>query len=140
MHLNTTPPEAAITIDGKMDETCQSPCESELSGGHHTILAKKDGFYPVMRDLVIGPDQADLSFSLVAMTGSLMLETTPPGASISINGEKRSETTPASIKVPVGPYKVTLSKDGYQPMEFNVAVRADQFSQTTVTLAKAAAK
>ncbi|MFN7996786.1 MAG: serine/threonine-protein kinase [Bryobacteraceae bacterium] len=139
VHLNTTPPDAAIIIDGKTDETCQSPCESQLSAGRHSVLAKKDGFYPVMRDLVIGPDQADLSFSLVAMTGSMMLETTPSGASISINGEKRPETTPASIKVPVGQYKVTLGKEGYQPMEFNVSVRADQFSQTTVTLAKTAA-
>jgi serine/threonine-protein kinase len=48
--------------------------------------------------------------------GAIAIASDPAGAAIVINGEKRTEKTPATIgKLSIGaPYQVTLSKEGFQ--------------------------
>ena len=52
-----------------------------------------------------------------------MLGSTPPGATIFIDGQERPEKTPAVIKLPVGRYKVRVSKEGLTPKETMVEIK-----------------
>lgn len=45
-------------------------------------------------------------------SGTLMLTTTPSGASIRINGRLLEQTTPAAITLPPGSYSVTVERGG----------------------------
>jgi len=62
--------------------------------------------------------------------GVLVLTSTPPGAALSIDGDRRSERTPATLEhLPLGRLAVTITADGYVPFRQEVelteaAVRA----------------
>ncbi|MFN2164796.1 MAG: DUF5107 domain-containing protein [Anaerolineae bacterium] len=47
--------------------------------------------------------------------GSLRVEVTPQGASVSVDG-LRSGTTPVSLKLPAGQHTVQVEQDGFQPL------------------------
>jgi hypothetical protein len=51
---------------------------------------------------------------LHAFSGVLMLSSTPPGASILVNGKPVPETTPAQLPLPPGRYKIAVQKNGLQ--------------------------
>jgi hypothetical protein len=50
--------------------------------------------------------------NLRSAAGTLMLSTTPAGASIYINGQIRPEKTPAQLNLPPGRYAVTVEREG----------------------------
>jgi eukaryotic-like serine/threonine-protein kinase len=59
-------------------------------------------------------------------TGALAIATDPPGAAIWINGERRSEVTPATLgKLPMGTVQVRLTKDGFDDVEQTVTLTDD---------------
>lgn len=136
VRLVTVPEGVAVIIDNSPDSSCQSPCAMELAAGKHTIQAKKEGYYPLVKSFEVDGQQPDISFTLDQITGSVIIETEPAGASISVNGTPRTETTPASIRLPVGQYKVRLTKEGFEPFDYDVEVRADALSKSKATLAK----
>jgi len=136
VRLVTVPEGAAVTIDNASDSSCQSPCPVDLAAGEHTIQAKKDGYYPLVRKFEVDGQMPDISFTLDQVTGSVMIDSVPAGASISLNGTPRTETTPASLRLPLGQYKVSLTKEGFEPFAYDVDVRADQLHQAKATLVK----
>jgi serine/threonine-protein kinase len=73
------------------------------------------------------PTDASLSATQDAR-GALAIASDPPGAAIFLNGEKRSEKTPASIgRLPLGvPYLVALAKDGFQEVSQTVTLSEQQ--------------
>jgi serine/threonine-protein kinase len=71
-----------------------------------------------------------------APKGSLSLESTPPGASIWINGDLRAELTPATItQLPTGvPLDVKLTMDGFEHAREQVTLKADDPSKWKLEL------
>ncbi len=136
VRLSTVPEGVALIIDGKSDSQCQSPCSVELPAGRHTVVARKEGYYPLAKDFNVDSDHPELSFTLGPVTGSLLVSTDPPGVAIAINGVPRSEVTPANFTLPVGQYKVRLTREGYEPLEHEVTVTGDGIFRLTVSLAK----
>jgi hypothetical protein len=54
---------------------------------------------------------------LHAFNGVLMLSSTPPGASILVNGRPVPETTPAQLSLAPGTYKISVQKNGSQSVK-----------------------
>ena len=54
---------------------------------------------------------------LRAYNGVLMLSSTPPGASILVNGRPVPETTPAQLSLAPGSYKISVQKNGLQSVK-----------------------
>lgn len=52
LHVETTPPGATITVDGKTSGT--SPAEIELAPGKHVVRVELAGYLPLDRDVEIG--------------------------------------------------------------------------------------
>ena len=90
----------------------------ELTEGTHTLLLQKDGFRTVLQNFTVSPSQPEVAIALNELTGSLLVQTDPPGAAISLNGKPRAETTPATLSLPPGKYRVTLTKAGFAPSDF----------------------
>jgi len=135
VRLVTDPEGAAVTIDNKPDTACQSPCSMDLAAGKHTLQAKKEGYFQLVKDFEVDGQQPDITFTLVQITGTVWIDSDPAGASISVNGTPRPEVTPAKIVLPVGQYKVRWTKDGYEPFEHEVTV-SGALSQIKPSLAK----
>jgi hypothetical protein len=68
-------------------------------------------------------------YSSITTPGTLVVESTPPGAQIEIDG-KQHGTTPGTIELPPGSHEVALTRRGIT-RRFNVAVRpGEQVNQT----------
>ena len=100
-------------MDSKRESACKSPCSMELTEGTHTVLLQKDGYRTILQNIKVSASQPEISIPLTELTGSLMVQSDPPGAAIALNGKPRPEITPASLTLAPGKYKVTLSKPGY---------------------------
>ena len=100
-----------MTLDSDSATACKTPCAIPLTKGRHTLTAFLDGYRSLSRAIEVtgeGTQPVDLIESL----GILVIRSSPPGASISINGQERSEKTPAELRLRPGPYQVVVSKDG----------------------------
>ncbi len=64
-----------------------------------------------------------MSLTLERMMGRLSVRTTPPGATIYVNGEPRGEKSPAIFSLPAGKYKIAVVKEGLPKQEDDVVVR-----------------
>jgi serine/threonine-protein kinase len=113
--LISSPSGATATLDGHPDVTCVTPCYLDAQPGRHTIAFTLPGYEVERREVEVGSGPIELpAVILRAPVGTLMLSSDPPGASILVNGKKRSEITPAVIALAPGSYKITVEKDGKQ--------------------------
>jgi serine/threonine protein kinase len=66
--------------------------------------------------------------------GTLMIESRPPGAAVTVNGVPRG-TTPITIgRLPVGNYTVTMRLSKYQPVSMVVKVTSGERARAAATL------
>ncbi len=97
-----------------------------LSAGSYKVMAVRDKHRTVEREVFISNGQREeIKLTPVPLTGALSITTTPfatNGASISLNGEKRTEKTPASISLMIGDYDLLVSKPGYLDVRRQVTV------------------
>jgi serine/threonine protein kinase len=105
--LITNPPGATLVVDGNPGTTCKSPCELELPPGRHTLAATLEGYRRTLK-IFEAPANSEIFLNLDRMSGTLMIRSEPRGATIIINGETRSEKTPAMITLPTGRYTVDI--------------------------------
>jgi len=111
----SSPPGATATLDGQPDVTCTTPCPLEAPPGRHTIAVTLPGYEIEHREVDIGSSPYELPPVVLRAPGAtLYLSSVPAGASISINGKKRPEVTPARIPLTPGTYNVTVEKNGKQ--------------------------
>jgi serine/threonine protein kinase len=59
-------------------------------------------------------------------TGSIELQTTPDGATGTIDGKPFDRPTPLKINVPPGKHKIHLELAGYKPIEYDIDVKAGE--------------
>jgi serine/threonine protein kinase len=113
--LVSSPAGATATLDGRSDVACTTPCSLAAAPGRHSISFSLQGYEVERREVEIGSGPFELpAVILRAPGGTLMLTTTPAGASISVNGKRLSQTTPAQIPLATGNYNITVEKDGRQ--------------------------
>jgi hypothetical protein len=83
------------------------------SSGVHRLTVSHAGYENESREIPIGDTAIDVPpISLRQPRGTLMLTTTPPGASVLINGKLVPDITPAQITLPPGTYTITVEKGG----------------------------
>ena len=74
---------------------------------------------------------ADLKSKLV---GEISVQTTPMGATISIDGTPQPGETPMIVKLPPGPHKITLVAAGFEPKEVDVDVKGGEKTEQKLEL------
>ncbi|MBI3202285.1 MAG: PEGA domain-containing protein [Myxococcales bacterium] len=67
-------------------------------------------------------------------TGEVNIATTPPGASVSVDGTSQPGETPMIIKLPPGAHTITITNPGYEKQEIKVDVAAGQRLDKNVEL------
>jgi serine/threonine protein kinase len=116
--LITSPGGATATLDGHADQACKTPCSLEASAGKHTIAFTLPGYQIDHQDVTVGSGPVEVpAVILRAYNGVLMLSSTPPGASILVNGRPVPETTPAQLSLAPGSYKISVQKNGLQSVK-----------------------
>jgi serine/threonine-protein kinase len=127
----TAPGGAKVTIDG--GDTCTSPCSLPLAKGRHTIVVSIDGHRDSRRVFSV-PEDPVVTVDLQRMTGALSIASTPPGATILLNGQARPEKTPAVLRLPIGSYRLQIVHQDVRTDEETIQVTDGGMAQRRYTL------
>lgn len=109
--IRTSPEGAQVVIDEGKLPPCTSPCLLELPNGRHTASVMLDTYKTEMRIFYV-PNDAAVSINLEKRKGMLEVNSTPPGATITIDGAEQPQKTPAMIPLVVGKHTVVVSHPG----------------------------
>ena len=114
--VTSNPPGAKAVLDDNLAQTCRTPCMLHGAPGVHRLTLTQAGFENESREIHIGEMAFDLPpITLRKPNGTLMLTTSPPGASVRVNGKLVPETTPAQIKPAAGHVFHYRGESGPQP-------------------------
>jgi len=112
--VTSSPKGAVVTLDSEPDTACTTPCMLDANPGHHTLEFVKSGFDVERREVEVGSSAVELpAVVLHSRQGTLMLTSSPAGASVMVNGKRQTQVTPAQIPLAPGSYSITVEwKDG----------------------------
>jgi formylglycine-generating enzyme required for sulfatase activity len=117
--------EAKVTIDGRL--VGQTPLEEiEVAAGEHTLglVAPRYQAHSEKLNLSGGGKRLDLKVELLPAWSEVLIESTPPGATISVNGEELG-LTPATLEILQGRHEILLTLPGYKAWRTKLDVPAN---------------
>jgi serine/threonine-protein kinase len=126
----TIPAGASVVFDGESSKTCKAPCTLPMGPARHTILASLQGYRDARRIIEV-PRDSEILIELVKATGTLSLNSNPPGSTIKIDGKEIPQKTPATIPLPVGSHHVEVIR-GSEVQGFNVDIQDGVMTSRTV--------
>jgi serine/threonine protein kinase len=145
--VNSTPPGAEITIDGKSTGRV-TPAQFAVEKGSHTVLLRKHGFLDETTTADLGPAQ-NFQFApalralgntedmktlgglnrlfgrggeSAAGMGSIVIRTQPKGAQVAINQQVLDKASPLGVAVGPGNYIVDITMTGFKPIHKVIGV------------------
>lgn len=109
--VTSSPPGAEVVLDANPQSKCTTPCSLQLAPGRHTLVATLEGHRQELRIFEMsGP--REIFLNMTRQTGTVRVESSPPGAKILVNGEARPESTPATLVLPIGKYEIQVVREG----------------------------
>lgn len=115
--LTSAPSGAKVAIDGK--EIGITPWAGEVRPGNHKVAVTNKGFVKEERIVQVQPNRdADVTFALNREPGPgrLHVETEPPEAVVSIDGQQAG-TSPYTGDVAPGEHTLEVANDGYKTIQ-----------------------
>lgn len=115
VQIDSTPEGAQVHIDGRTDPAWVTPFSlGGIAPGAHTISVSKSGYTPETRSLeVTSGSKAAANVRLSPLNGLLVVNSTPAGAEILLDGKSTGKVTPAQFAVEKGGHTLLLRKQGY---------------------------
>ena len=113
--VDSSPQGAQLQIDGKTDSSWVTPINlAGLNPGKHIIAANKAGYSTEIRSIeVTAGSKSTLLFHLTAVNALVVVNSTPAGATITLDGKPTGKVTPAQFSVDKGAHTLLLRKQGY---------------------------
>ncbi|WP_043317687.1 SUMF1/EgtB/PvdO family nonheme iron enzyme [Microbulbifer sp. HZ11] len=134
VHITSNPAGATVSVEGKILGT--TPLTAELVQGDRLvdISLPQHKTVQVPVPVTAGVDQTLQTVDLSAADGTLRVVSTPPGASITVNGEYRGQTPMDLDLASNSRHQLRFFLDGYSTVERAVDVRAGDLRDMTVQL------
>ena len=126
--VSSSPSGANIFVDGKKFDGL-TPAKLSLRPGYHLLRIEKAGAGTYKVSVLVQAGQLTAQqFSLGAQPprAKLNLTTTPAGAQIVLNDNRRSGSTPLELDLPPGDYRVMLSLPGHRPVIREITLLQNQ--------------
>jgi hypothetical protein len=113
--IDSSPQGAQFQVDGKSDPSWVTPFSVlGLSPGKHIISASKSGYSSEIRSVdVAAGSKSSLTLHLSPVNALMVVNSTPPGAGVIMDGRPTGRVTPAQFAVEKGSHTVLLRKQGY---------------------------
>jgi hypothetical protein len=121
--IDSSPPGAQFQVDGRSDPSWVTPFNvTALGPGKHIISASKSGYSSEIRSVdVAAGSKTSLTLHLSPVNALMVVNSTPPGATVMLDGKPSGRVTPAQFAVEKGSHTILLRKPGY----LDEAVTAD---------------
>ena len=118
----SNPTEANVSIDGEFRG--RSPLTVKLTPGKsHELTLTKPGYETATRSLSIAADSGrKLAIDLVAQYGEVQVESTPVGADVWVDGERRA-ATPVTLSLTGVSHDVEIRRTGFASSQQRVTPR-----------------
>ena len=133
IRIATDSPGARAIVDGKEESACLTPCSVPAKPGRHTVLVTQAGHFPDRRDVDVTREALDVNVALRPIVGTVMINTVPPGAAVSVDGKAVGQT-PVSAKLPLGKHVLSVTKEGFRDDERPIEVVDDGILSVRMTL------
>jgi PEGA domain-containing protein len=129
LDIVTDPPGLDVVIDGR--SYGRSPIHTAMSEGEHTYRVKPLGMPAFEKRFTITSGTIRILHIYyvplpVPPTGTLVVETNPPGATVEVDGGSFAGWTPATFELPAGPHQVRITMEGYRPIARAVRLEPDR--------------
>jgi eukaryotic-like serine/threonine-protein kinase len=113
--IDSSPQGAQFQVDGKSDPSWVTPFNvTGLSPGKHIISASKSGYSSEIRSVdVAAGGKTSLVLHLSPVNALMVVNSTPPGATVMLDGKPSGRVTPAQFAVEKGSHTILLRKQGY---------------------------
>lgn len=124
IEIRATPPGATIFVDRpELGDVGATPRVIAVAPGPHEIILRSAGHHEARQRVVAVRGQSTaVSLTLVPVVGTLRLTTTPEGATVEVDGEAQTGTTPATVTLPAGAHRIRLRREGYLDVVRDVTV------------------
>ncbi len=134
LEVRTTPPGAAVRIDGEA-QAGTTPLKLQLSTGReHEIEASLEGHLPARQKVFAAPHEP-LTLDLVLPQGaSIMVASKPEGATARVDGGKPFVTPGKSEALPAGKHLVEVSLPGHVVERHEIVIDDASEKQVSVVL------
>jgi formylglycine-generating enzyme required for sulfatase activity len=118
----SNPAEANVSIDGEFRG--RSPLTVKLTPGKaHELTLTKPGYETATRSLSIAADSGrKLAIDLVAQYGEVQVESTPVGADVWVDGERRA-ATPVTLSLTGVSHEIEIRRTGFAKAQQRVTPR-----------------
>ena len=133
----TVPENATVYLDNVQKST--GSWKGRLNAGFYSIEVRREKYRPAKQDIeVTAGEKQSIDLQPTPIFGSLDVITTPPGATITLEG-KGQVTTPNTINnLLIGEYKVQLSKQGFNTVNKQITIEEGKITMLKETLPLAA--
>jgi serine/threonine protein kinase len=113
--IDSTPQGAQFQVDGKSDPSWVTPFTvANLGPGKHVVSVSKAGYTSDTRSVdVAAASRSSLVVHLAPINALMVVNSTPPGAEVIVDGKSTGRVTPAQFAVEKGKHTVLLRKQGY---------------------------
>jgi Protein kinase domain/PEGA domain len=113
--IDSNPQGAQFQVDGKSDPSWVTPFTvTALGPGKHIISASKSGYSSEIRSVdVAAGSKTSLVLHLSPVNALMVVNSTPPGATVMLDGKSSGRVTPAQFAVEQGSHTILLRKPGY---------------------------
>ncbi|HSP05810.1 MAG TPA: TonB family protein, partial [Acidobacteriota bacterium] len=137
--VSSDPAGATVLVDDQ--EKGVTPLDvPDLPFGTHTVKLTLKGYQDSQQDVQISQDLTDVTVPTVTMQkavpqfGTLVIESTPPGAFIIINNRAVGQTPKTLANQKPGKISITLKKDGFRDHSETVRVSGGKSATLRATL------
>ena len=129
-------PGAALYIDDKRRGTV--PFKGPVVVGKHVLeVSLPDGLHGYKGEVLIRAGQAhSMQVMLKPLTGTLQVDSKPPGAAVEVDGKARGKTPLDALNLKPGKHAVRLSLKGHKEATRQVELEAGKVAKVQLELAK----
>lgn len=132
--ISSRPAGARVVLDGAA--IGDTPLRAEILEGTYQLLLERDGFDTIRTTLQVVANQSQTlpEFELVESDGLLSIETTPPGATVTVAGQFRGRTPLELSLAPREHHALKISKAGFEIVERQIALAPAASETLTLSL------
>ena len=137
--FTTTPQSVQILINGDKVHDGPTPFSYDAKPGPTDIVIRKDGYKPDKRSREL---ESGTTYRLKAElmkgeagTGEVFVKSTPPGATVKVDGEPVEDPTPVTVdELPSGKHQIIVSKEGFLEEEQEVEIEKGSSEELEIEL------
>ena len=136
VQIDSTPSGAQVQLDGRTDPSWVTPFSlSGISPGQHTISVSKSGFSGESRTVAIASgSRAVVALHLAPINALVVVNSTPAGAEVILDGKSTGRVTPVQFAVEKGAHTLVLRKQGFLDETISAELGAGQNFQFSPAL------